>query len=72
MNFDAVFIGVGLGNSPQLGIPDEEYILDGLDYIERSKLQPAQLDVGRDVIVIGAGQHRYLITATIARRPLGA
>src|SRR5580693_8905938 len=54
-DFDAVFIGIGLGNSPQLGIPGEEYILDGLEYIEHSKLQPAQLRVGRDVIVIGAG-----------------
>src|SRR3984893_576018 len=28
--FDTVFIGIGLGNSPQLGIPGEDYILDGL------------------------------------------
>ena len=36
-DFDAVFIGIGLGNSPQLGIPGEEYILDGLEYIERQQ-----------------------------------
>jgi glutamate synthase (NADPH/NADH) small chain len=69
-NFDAVFIGIGLGNSPELGIPGEEYILDGLRYIEDSKLQPAQLHVGRDVIVIGAG-NTAIDCATVARR-LGA
>src|SRR4029077_19106580 len=68
--FDAVFIAIGLGNSPQLGIPGEEYILDGLEYIEDSKLQPAQLRVGRDVIVIGAG-NTAIDCATVARR-LGA
>ena len=69
-NFDAVFISIGLGNSPELGIPGEEYILDGLQYIEDSKLQPAQLHVGRDVIVIGAG-NTAIDCATVARR-LGA
>ena len=69
-NFDAVFLSVGLGNTPQLGIPGEEYILDGLQYIEGSKLQPSQLRVGRNVIVIGAG-NTAIDCATIARR-LGA
>jgi glutamate synthase (NADPH/NADH) small chain len=69
-NFDAVFIGMGLGNSPELGIPGEDYILDGLEYIEQSKLQPTQLHVGRDVIVIGAG-NTAIDCATVARR-LGA
>src|SRR6202023_3549516 len=49
-DFAAVFIGVGLGNSPQLGIPGENYILDGLEYIEKRKLQPAQLHARGDVI----------------------
>jgi dihydropyrimidine dehydrogenase (NAD+) subunit PreT len=69
-NFDAVFLSVGLGNTPQLGIPGEEYILDGLQYIEGSKLQPSQLRIGRNVIVIGAG-NTAVDCATIARR-LGA
>jgi len=69
-NFDAVFLSVGLGNTPQLGIPGEEYILDGLQYIEGSKLQPSQLRIGRNVIVIGAG-NTAIDCATIARR-LGA
>lgn len=69
-NFDAVFLSVGLGNTPALGIPGEEYILDGLQYIEDSKQKPAQMRVGRNVIVIGAG-NTAIDCATIARR-LGA
>jgi dihydropyrimidine dehydrogenase (NAD+) subunit PreT len=69
-NFEAVFLSVGLGNTPQLGIPGEEYILDGLQYIEGSKHQPSQLRVGKNVIVIGAG-NTAIDCATIARR-LGA
>ena len=69
-NFHAVFLSVGLGNTPKLGIPGGEYILDGLQYIEGSKHQPSQLRVGRNVIVIGAG-NTAIDCATIARR-LGA
>jgi glutamate synthase (NADPH/NADH) small chain len=69
-NFDAVFLSVGLGHTPGLNIPGEEYILDGLQYIEGSKHQPSQLRVGRNVIVIGAG-NTAIDCATIARR-LGA
>ena len=69
-NFEAVFLSVGLGNTPKLGIPGEEYILDGLQYIEGSKHQPSELRVGRNVIVIGAG-NTAIDCATIARR-LGA
>ena len=69
-NFDALFLGVGLGSTPQLGIPGEEYVIDGLQYIEGSKHQPSQLRIGRNVIVIGAG-NTAIDCATIARR-LGA
>jgi dihydropyrimidine dehydrogenase (NAD+) subunit PreT len=68
--FDAVFLSVGLGNTPQLGIPGEEYILDGLQYIEGSKHEPSHLRVGKNVVVIGAG-NTAIDCATIARR-LGA
>ena len=68
--YDAVFLGVGLGSTPSLGIPGEEHILDGLAYIEQSKLDMARLPVGREVIVIGAG-NTAIDCATIARR-LGA
>ena len=66
-NFDAVFVSVGLGATPALGIPGEEFILDGLAYIEQSKVDVHNLKVGRDVLVIGAG-NTAIDCATIARR----
>ena len=68
--FDAVFLGIGLGGSPALGIPGEELIIDGLDYIEQSKLDPAGMKIGHNVVVIGAG-NTAIDCATIAKR-LGA
>jgi dihydropyrimidine dehydrogenase (NAD+) subunit PreT len=68
--FGAIFLSVGLGNTPRLEIPGEEHIIDGLQYIEASKHQPSQLRIGRNVIVIGAG-NTAIDCATIARR-LGA
>jgi dihydropyrimidine dehydrogenase (NAD+) subunit PreT len=66
-NFAAVFFGVGLGATPGLGIPGEEYIIDGLEYIEQSKLDPRNLVIGRNVVVIGAG-NTAIDCATIAKR----
>lgn len=66
-DFDAVFVAVGLGRTPELGIPGEECIIDGLTYIEHSKLDPASLPVVRSVVVIGAG-NTAIDCATIARR----
>jgi glutamate synthase (NADPH/NADH) small chain len=65
-----VFIAAGLGATPALGIPGEEYIVDGLEYIEGSKLDRDRLRIGRHVVVIGAG-NTAIDCATIARR-LGA
>ncbi|MBB6096795.1 glutamate synthase (NADPH/NADH) small chain [Deinobacterium chartae] len=65
--FDAVFLAVGLGAVPALGIPGEEYVTDGLAFIEASKLDLAHLEVGRRVLVIGAG-NTAVDAATIARR----
>ena len=66
-NFGAVFLSVGLGVTTTLGIPGEEFILDGLDYIEQSKLNPTKLVIGRNVVVIGAG-NTAIDCATIAKR----
>jgi dihydropyrimidine dehydrogenase (NAD+) subunit PreT len=68
--FDTVFLSLGLGTTPILGIPGEEYILDGLEYIEQSKMDASKLSVGRNVVVIGAG-NTAIDCATIAKR-LGA
>jgi glutamate synthase (NADPH/NADH) small chain len=68
--FGAVFLSVGLGATPNLGIPGEEHIIDGLQYIEQSKLDGSNMWIGRNVVVIGAG-NTAIDCATIARR-LGA
>jgi glutamate synthase (NADPH/NADH) small chain len=69
-DYDALFVSVGLGATPELHIPGEEHILDGLDFIQRSKLNSSALKVGHNVIVIGAG-NTAIDCATIAKR-LGA
>ncbi len=68
--FDAIYLAVGLAASPSLGIPGEEHILDGLAFIEQSKMDPQGLKVGRNVVVIGAG-NTAVDCATVAKR-LGA
>ena len=45
--FETVFIATGLGGSPLLGLPGEEQIIEGLEYIEKSKLNPADLPKAR-------------------------
>jgi dihydropyrimidine dehydrogenase (NAD+) subunit PreT len=64
---DAVFLGLGLGVVPALGISGEDQVLDGLQFIEAAKLDPAGLRVGRRVLVIGAG-NTAIDAATMARR----
>jgi glutamate synthase (NADPH/NADH) small chain len=68
--FDAVVLSAGLGKTPSLGIDGEEAIVDGLEWIEASKIDADKLAVGRNVIVIGAG-NTAVDCATIAKR-LGA
>jgi len=69
-NFGAIFLSVGLGTTPGLGIPGENHIIDGLVYVEQSKLAAHNLVVGRNVVVVGAG-NTAIDCATIAKR-LGA
>jgi glutamate synthase (NADPH/NADH) small chain len=68
--FDGVVLSGGLGKTPSLGIEGEEAIVDGLAFIEGSKADAASLKVGRNVLVIGAG-NTAVDCATIAKR-LGA
>ena len=65
--FDAVFLSVGLGATPALGIPGEEFILDGLDYISQSKMNLPELKPHPAVLIIGAG-NTAIDCATIAKR----
>ena len=65
--FDAVFLSLGLGATPNLGIPEEDRVIDGLEYIEQSKLNGHNLKIGKNVVVIGAG-NTAIDCATIAKR----
>ena len=66
-SYDAVFLALGLGAVPAMGIPGEEHVLDGLEYIENSKMFPQNLPRANTVLVIGAG-NTAVDAATIARR----
>jgi dihydropyrimidine dehydrogenase (NAD+) subunit PreT len=68
--FDAVVLSIGLGSTPALGIEGEQVILDGLEFIEASKIATASMSIARNVLVIGAG-NTAVDCATIAKR-LGA
>ncbi|CAN5181483.1 NAD(P)-dependent oxidoreductase [soil metagenome] len=71
--YDAVFAGIGLGGTRQLGIPGEDLagVQDALTFIEQLKTRPyAETPVGRRVVVVGAG-NTAIDAATQARR-LGA
>jgi dihydropyrimidine dehydrogenase (NAD+) subunit PreT len=71
--FDAIFIGVGLGETWVMNIPGEE--LDGvsgaLEFIEQTKVLPfSHVAVGRRIACIGAGN--TAIDVVTAARRLGA
>lgn len=77
--YDAVFIGVGMGKVPELGIPGEdlEGVTEALSFIAETKLaekegleQLQTLPIGKHIAVIGAG-NTAIDAATIAKR-LGA
>lgn len=77
--FDAVFVSVGMGRVPHLGIPGEELagVTEALSFIAATKLAEKDglerlraLPVGRHVAVVGAG-NTAIDAATIAKR-LGA
>lgn len=70
---DAIFLGIGLGESPQLSVPGEELsgVVGALDFIEKVKTENwKDVHVGKKVAVIGAG-NTSIDAATEAKR-LGA
>ena len=70
---DAIFVGIGLGISPDLKIPGEDLagVFDALEFIERVTTRRwSSVDVGKRVVVIGAG-NTAIDAATEAKR-LGA
>jgi glutamate synthase (NADPH/NADH) small chain len=72
-DYDAVFLGVGLGATHKLGIPgdDRNGVFEALHFIRDYKSQPyGAVPVGRRVAVIGAGN--TAIDAATAAVRLGA
>jgi len=70
-DYDAIFVGVGLGPTEQLGIPGENFagVIDAVQFIARYKTgHPPK--VGRNVVVIGGGN--TAIDAAVAAKLLGA
>jgi glutamate synthase (NADPH/NADH) small chain len=69
--YDAIFVGIGLGAMHELRIPgaDNPDVVDALEFIARYKTA-GHLTVGNNVVVIGAGN--TAIDAAVAARRLGA
>lgn len=56
-NYDAVFLGLGLGSTGALNIPGEELAncIGAVEFIEQLKLSQHQISVGKKVVVLGGG-----------------
>jgi glutamate synthase (NADPH/NADH) small chain len=71
--FDAIFVGVGLGETWDLEIPGNELagVIGALEFIEATKMRPfGDVPVGRRVACIGAGN--TAIDVVTAAKRLGA
>ena len=72
--FDAVFLGMGLGGVNALGAQgeDKDGVLDAVDFIAdlRQASDVARVPVGRDVVVIGGGM--TAVDAAVQAKLLGA
>lgn len=71
--FDAIFLGVGLGETWALNLPGEDLhgVYGALEFIEQTKIQPFhEVEIGRRVACIGAGN--TAIDVVTAARRLGA
>lgn len=71
-DFDAVFLGVGLGSTHKLGVEGEDlpFVEDAINFIEKIRRGEKNLFVGEHVVVIGGGS--TAIDVAIESRILGA
>lgn len=73
-DFDAVFLGIGLGGVNALGLEgeDKDGVLDAVDFIAdlRQSSDLSSQPVGRDVVVIGGGM--TAVDAAVQAKLLGA
>jgi dihydropyrimidine dehydrogenase (NAD+) subunit PreT len=71
--FDAIFLGVGLGETWELNLPGENLhgVYGAIEFIEHTKVEPFHdVEVGRRVACIGAGN--TAVDVVTAARRLGA
>ncbi|MEP5169558.1 MAG: NAD(P)-dependent oxidoreductase [Shimia thalassica] len=73
-DFDAVFLGIGLGGVNALDVEgeDKEAVLDAVDFISdlRQASELGSVEIGRDVVVIGGGM--TAVDAAVQAKLLGA
>ena len=73
-DYDAVFLGIGLGGVNALDLPGENlpHVRNAVDFIAdlRQAADKSQLPVGRDVVVIGGGM--TAVDAAVQAKLLGA
>lgn len=71
-DYDAVFLGIGLGSSRRLGLPGEDLpqVYGAAEFIQRLRAQEQRIAVGRQVVVVGAGN--TAIDAAVECAKLGA
>jgi len=71
--FDAIFIGVGLGETRELNLPGEDLqgVYGAMEFIEKTKVEPfPDVELGKRVACIGAGN--TAVDVVTAARRLGA
>ncbi len=70
--FDAIFIGTGLGNSKKINIPGENLkgVFGATEFIHNLRAKELKISVGKNIVVIGGGN--TAIDAAVESSLLGA
>ncbi len=71
-NYDAIFVGVGLGKDKKLNIKGEGLpgVIPVLQFLEEAKINPDKISIGERVVIVGGGNVSLDAAATAKR--LGA